>query len=282
MKTRIKTGAVLTFVIIAVISLGKAFPGYFIYDVFFSFVGGVAVWEILHNTGFVKSKFITVISILLSVFFILSFGQIMEYANLDVAKEYITAAFLFVAYFYSMFNEHSSALEPAVAMSFSVILGYSFGSLLNLLSKEAESGFFYIFLCFGFAWVTDMGAYFIGVTLGKHKLCPELSPKKTVEGAIGGIISCVLLVFVFCKIFNAASDSYQCNIANIMIITAPLSIVSMLGDLVFSYIKRYCGIKDYGTVLPGHGGILDRFDSILTIAPILYAVVNILPLIQKV
>ena len=282
MKTRIKTGVVLGLVVVSMICIGKAFPGYFIYDLFFSVVGGIAIWEVLHNTGFVKSKFINAASIVFTVFNVLTFGQINDYFNIDVTKEYVVAAFLLITYFYSMFNKHSSALEPVVAMSFSLILGYSFGSLLNLLSREAESGFFYMFLCCGFAWVTDMGAYFVGVTCGKHKLCPELSPKKTVEGAIGGVISCLVIVFAFCEIFNLCSASYQCNTLNIMIVTAPLSVVSMLGDLVFSYIKRYCGIKDYGTLLPGHGGILDRFDSVLVISPILYAFTKVLPLIQKI
>ena len=114
-----------------------------------------------------------------------------------------------------------------------------------------------------------MGAYFIGVNFGTHKLCPEISPKKTVEGALGGILSSIIISFLFTLIFNV-------NKAYILIpLTLVFCIIGMLGDLFASAIKRSVGIKDYGNLIPGHGGILDRLDSVLFIAPLLYAVISL-------
>ena len=116
-----------------------------------------------------------------------------------------------------------------------------------------------------FIWINDTGAYLSGVTLGKHKLCPNISPHKTVEGSVGGIVSSIIVSFIL-----GFSFSFEKNLANAVILTIPFCILGMIGDLFASAIKRAAGIKDYGTIIPGHGGILDRFDSILMTAPLLY------------
>ena len=110
-----------------------------------------------------------------------------------------------------------------------------------------------------------MGAYFVGVTCGKHKLCPEISPKKTVEGAIGEIVSAVVFALVFMFAFSQTE-----KLVSTLILTVPLCIVGMMGDLFASSIKRSVGLKDYSNLIPGHGGVLDRVDSILLIAPVMY------------
>lgn len=114
------------------------------------------------------------------------------------------------------------------------------------------------------AFGTDICAYFAGVTMGKHKLCPKISPKKTWEGAIGGILGSMILSGLF-GFFFAKPMIVHC-----LIIGFAASIVSMFGDLTASIFKRKMGIKDYGNLIPGHGGILDRFDSVLFTGPIIY------------
>lgn len=116
-----------------------------------------------------------------------------------------------------------------------------------------------------FSSVCDAGAYFVGSTLGRHKLCPNISPHKTVEGAIGGIVSSVIVTYIL-----GFSFSFEKNLANAALLTVPFCILGMIGDLFASAIKRAAGIKDYGNLIPGHGGILDRFDSIIMTAPLLY------------
>lgn len=114
------------------------------------------------------------------------------------------------------------------------------------------------------AFGTDICAYFAGVTMGKHKLCPKISPKKTWEGAIGGVLGSVILSGVFGLFFAKAFLPYC------LIIGFIASIASMFGDLTASIFKRKMGIKDYGNLIPGHGGILDRFDSVLFTGPVIY------------
>ncbi|PIC65603.1 phosphatidate cytidylyltransferase [Sporosarcina sp. P13] len=114
-------------------------------------------------------------------------------------------------------------------------------------------------------WSTDSGAYFVGRKLGKRKLWPEISPNKTIEGFIGGIISAVVITLVY-NIFYPIADTY----VTFIIITVIASVVGQMGDLVESALKRYYNVKDSGTLLPGHGGIMDRFDSLLFVLPLLH------------
>ena len=132
-------------------------------------------------------------------------------------------------------------------------------------------------LIFMGAWVSDTFAYFTGKFIGKHKLIPSVSPKKTVEGAIGGIVFTLIAFVVFGIIvrhyFNVQVPIYQFCILGIL-----LPIVSQIGDLIASCVKRQYGIKDFGKVFPGHGGVLDRFDSVMLVAPtlcIIDAIVNL-------
>ena len=136
-----------------------------------------------------------------------------------------------------------------------------------VLIDECDYAKNYIWLVFIIAFGTDIFAYFSGVFLGKHKLCPTLSPKKTVEGAIGGMIGALVFSLLFGNFFLEPGHAFNARFI-IMILIG--SIVSMLGDLSASAYKRQMGIKDYGNLIPGHGGILDRFDSVLFVAPYLY------------
>ena len=136
-----------------------------------------------------------------------------------------------------------------------------------VLIDECDYAKNYIWLVFIIAFGTDIFAYFSGVFLGKHKLCPTLSPKKTVEGAIGGMIGAPVFSLLFGNFFLEPGHAFNARFI-IMILIG--SIVSMLGDLSASAFKRQMGIKDYGNLIPGHGGILDRFDSVLFVAPYLY------------
>jgi phosphatidate cytidylyltransferase len=114
-------------------------------------------------------------------------------------------------------------------------------------------------------WATDSGAYFIGKAIGKRKLWPEISPNKTVEGSIGGVV-CALVVAILFVLFS----NIHATIVSLMAITVVLSVFGQIGDLVESALKRHFNVKDSGTILPGHGGILDRFDSLLFVWPLLH------------
>lgn len=135
--------------------------------------------------------------------------------------------------------------------------------------------YFVWYIIFG-ACLTDVFAYFVGSKFGKHKLCPEISPKKTVEGAIGGIVGCIVSLLVYTFALNKLCN-FGINYVNIGLISVFVAIFAQLGDLVASSIKRNAKIKDFGNLLPGHGGVLDRIDSVLFVSPIIYYFIAYFP-----
>lgn len=149
-----------------------------------------------------------------------------------------------------------------------ILIGFSGIEFLH--DKVLGGSYLYLMIFIG-AWITDVFAYFCGMLLGrggKHKLIPDVSPKKTVEGAIGGVVFCVLAMLAFGLILEATVD-FRTNLLVFAAAGLVASVVSQVGDLSMSVIKRTYGIKDYGKIFPGHGGILDRFDSILAVSIVL-------------
>lgn len=149
---------------------------------------------------------------------------------------------------------------------------------VKLRADTSALGVLWIFLV---AWMTDTGAYFSGVFLGKHKLVPHISPKKTVEGAAGGLIicvmSCVIYYFIFSGIQYSSFDAKTCAMYAVMGLIG--STLAQIGDFIASCIKRDYGVKDYGNILPGHGGAMDRFDSVVFIAPFIYYALRLIDII---
>lgn len=147
--------------------------------------------------------------------------------------------------------------------------------------RTLNQGEFYVWLVFIAAWGTDTMAYLTGMFFGKNKLSPVLSPKKSVEGAIGGIVGSMILTLIYMTVvINVFANQFTVNRILILlcgIIAVGLSsVVSQFGDLFASAFKRYHDIKDYGNILPGHGGVLDRFDSVLFTAPLIYIVFSLI------
>ena len=154
---------------------------------------------------------------------------------------------------------------------------------LITLNYFDRHGLFYLILALCGAWIADSGAYFCGVALGKRKLCPNISPKKTVEGFIGGLVSnAVVFLGLFWGYAMLWHVEFHASVgiraALLGLVCAPISVV---GDLVFSVIKREKGIKDYGKIMPGHGGLTDRFDSVLFVVPAFYLFVQSLPVFKE-
>ena len=179
-----------------------------------------------------------------------------------------TFAYVFLTFAFTMLSlgeiKFSQAAE-LIVWTIYIMLG-----IMSIVLLRRQSAGVYIYgLVFIGAWMTDTGAYFIGVLFGKHKLIPKVSPKKTIEGAFGGILGCIagftLYGFIIQSIYKV-----NVNYVAIVILAAVISVVSQFGDLVASYIKRERNIKDFGFIFPGHGGVLDRFDSIIAVAPTIY------------
>lgn len=137
-------------------------------------------------------------------------------------------------------------------------------------TRIMTAGVYIVWLIFLASWGSDTCAYCVGVLIGKHKMAPKLSPKKSVEGAVGGVLGAALLTMLYGWIFQEQMNLATEDIFILAAISAVGAIISMIGDLAASAVKRNYEIKDYGKLIPGHGGILDRFDSVIFTAPILY------------
>ncbi len=175
--------------------------------------------------------------------------------------------FVFVLFFTEIVSKKKSGTNGLFTAFFSAYVFPFFISLLVPIMK-LDNGRNLVVIPFVAAWCSDAMAYFIGSAFGKHKLAPSISPKKSVEGAFGGIAGGIIgmliygLILHFCKV-NVSWFRF-------IIIGVLGSIFGLLGDLFLSYIKRECKIKDFGNLLPGHGGVLDRFDSVLFVVPVCY------------
>lgn len=182
--------------------------------------------------------------------------------------------FLFWLYVVAVLRRGMLAFS-SVSSIFTAVLYIVVGFLsISLLRYHTEAGEYLYLLVFIAPWVTDTFAYFTGRFFGRHKLIPEISPKKTVEGAIGGTLFGILSFVVFGLVMQYALG-HTPNYAVLAVSGALCAFLSQIGDLIASLIKRERGVKDYGSIFPGHGGVMDRFDSVLTTAPLLYAIFSI-------
>jgi phosphatidate cytidylyltransferase len=157
-----------------------------------------------------------------------------------------------------------------------IVLPYLLSSIVRIL--DLYSGRDVIIIPIILAFLPDSGAYFIGIRYGKRKLAPTVSPKKSVEGAIAGVVTAVIGMMVYAVVMDLATDR-EVSYSLALIYGVLGAVADIFGDLFFSVVKRQIGIKDYGNLIPGHGGVLDRFDSILTVAPLIEALLLIMPVV---
>jgi len=137
--------------------------------------------------------------------------------------------------------------------------------------RELPNGICLVFLVFLSSWICDTCAYLVGVTIGKHKLAPKLSPNKSIEGSVGGIVGAALLGALYGFVFRGyLSEAFLNPLVGCAIVCGIGAVISQIGDLAASGIKRNYSVKDYGHLIPGHGGIMDRFDSVIFVAPAIY------------
>lgn len=182
--------------------------------------------------------------------------------NLNVEYTYVVVFILFLIGIGYLLKCKNNILDIAITF-LGIFYVAIFLDFIILTINDFEFGKVYVWLIFIISFATDTFAYFSGYLFGRHKLIPKVSPKKTVEGSIGGILGSACLCILFGYIFNL-------NLFTMAVIGSLGSIVAQCGDLFASSIKRYVGIKDYGKLIPGHGGILDRFDSVILVAPFVY------------
>ena len=233
----------------------------------------IAVYELLWRTGLGKHVGLIIVSSAMAV--VISLWCAGHMGGLEVLIGLWTYMMILVCL---MIASHAKLRIEAVAVAVigGVLIPLALSSWTRILMMD--NGRYYILiplvLCFG----TDSAAYFVGCAIGKHKMAPIISPKKSWEGAVGGVLGGILLMFLYTLVldrcFHMEVRYAACILYGIM-----GAFTCVIGDLAFSVIKRQTGIKDYGNLLPGHGGILDRFDSMTFVAPLSEALLLLLPLI---
>jgi len=276
MKTRIVTSAVIIAVMIAVLCL-SATP---VYPVTVSILAVIAVKEVLGVVGLWRKRIVSIPALVLAAI-MPSLAYVMSEVRCDPSYRFIVALalalfvfmiYLFVVAVFSRRVDDESGdgvselgfteLSAGFVLVMYVVCCFSAISIIRYIDGI---GLFCLGMVLIGAWISDVFAYFTGMLFGKHKLIPAVSPKKTVEGAVGALIFTPLAMLLYGFIVSLVTDL----VPNYLVLglSAPiLSATGQIGDLVASLIKRERGVKDYGTLLPGHGGIMDRFDSILTVS----------------
>ena len=271
MKTRILTAAVALPLLLAVV----LFLPVWATAVFVAAASAVAVYELLYTANLFRHLRVIVWTCAAAVSVCLWCGFGMPHIwGLAIVWLYLAA--LYVEFLVAKTQMGFTRLCAAVFAG--LVLPFCLSALTRILAMQ--SGRFYIIAVLIMTFSSDSGAYFVGMRFGKHKLAPVVSPKKTVEGLIGGILSSVLGMLIYCVVLQLVF-SRSVDYLSGVIYGVFGALAGTAGDLVFSTIKRQSGIKDFGAILPGHGGALDRLDSMAATAPSAELLVLLLPLIVK-
>ena len=276
MKTRVITGTIMTAVFVVPCILSN----YLVYPIVMALLAAIAVFEMLRVLGIEKNFAVAIPAYLLALFMPtfafyadeLPRGQYDYYLVMALSLT-VYLVYLFVLAVLMRGRLKFSAVSGTFTTICYIVVAFSALSLIRYI----ENGVFVFVIVFISSSVCDVFAYFTGYLFGKHKLIPEISPKKTVEGAIGGTAFAVLALLLYVFIIDLAVEGMAVNYWLALAYGLVLAIVGQFGDLVASFIKREYGVKDYGTLFPGHGGVLDRFDSMLTISLVLLLISAALP-----
>lgn len=268
MKQRVLVGVVFVPLLLVIML--------FLPDIVFSLVvaliSAVCAYEFLRAVGADKNRRIAVYAVVSAVILALNGHHLRVYTQFSTML-FLLVLLMFVEAVAAYKTERELALKDILSAIFAgAIIPYFLSKLtaLNLLGNE------YVLIPFVVAFITDAGAYFVGVFLGKRKAFPNVSPKKTIEGCIGGVCIGVISTVLYGLIVMLVTD-LEPNFLSLIVIGLVGAVVTEIGDLAFSLIKREYDVKDFGNLLPGHGGMLDRFDSMVFCAPAVSLMMAILP-----
>ena len=263
MLKRIITSVVAICVLVPVL----IFSGTVVFPIALSIVTLISLYEIFRCMGVEKKLHVTVPLYIYGVIapFLMRYNPMRDPMAFALISFMVGA--LYLVYLFSLIVWSHGKLKFSDMISVFTMAVYIIGAMSSILYVRdyGEGGRFLYLLIFIGAWITDIFAYFTGYLFGKHKLIEDVSPKKTVEGSIGGILFCAL-AFVGYGLIVKHFFAADANLVFLGISGVILSVISQIGDLIMSVIKRQYNIKDYGRIFPGHGGMLDRFDSILAVS----------------
>ena len=270
MKTRILAAAVLVPVLLVLV----LFAPKMISAVVFAILMAIGAYELLYRTHLLQRPRLVIYSAAMAFAVIMwSYaGAVHAYLLLGLM------AFTFLL-FAEMMIDHVKVRIEMIGLCYlaGVIVPFLLGSLVRILTMQI--GRYVILIPFVVGFLSDAGAYFVGIKFGRHKLAPVVSPNKTIEGALGGLVSAMAGMLIYTLILDLFFAQLQLNYGMAILYGLCGSLVGIFGDLCFSIIKRQTGIKDYGNLIPGHGGVLDRFDSLMMVAPLMEALLLIAPVV---
>ena len=247
------------------------FSNTYVFPLALAFFSLVALYEVFSCIKLRGKLFITIPTYII--------GVAMPFLCKYIGDMYKIAAVLFGAIFaymlYLMFCAvifHKRCDLNTLSLCFILVIYVIGGFSAMQVLRDLPDGILAVISVILAAWVTDIFAYFTGRLLGKHKLCETISPKKTIEGSIGGTVSCAIIFVIYSFIiFNRTTPIY--GYIFMFVVSIVLSVVAQIGDLSMSLVKRKFGIKDFGSLFPGHGGALDRFDSLIAVAPVFLIII---------
>ena len=266
MRTRVIAGIISAILLIIVLLAPLAAA-----NAVAAIIALLALFEVFSATELLKKKILVLIG---AVFcFAFTYAHLLDGAMSGILMFMFTAALFFV---YMTQMSKISLADIAKVLFLTIYIGFAFAHAINI--RIMHGGQFMIWLLFICTCATDSFAMIGGMIFGKHKLCSSISPKKTVEGSISGVVACVICALIYCLIL-ARFFKQSPNYLNAAILALITSVFAQLGDLAASCIKRQYNVKDYGKIIPGHGGMLDRVDSLLFAAPIMYYLLMVLSVI---
>ena len=255
MKTRIITGLLTGILVIFLI-----FSNIAVFDIAYIIASAVVMFELMHAGKNNAPAY--VVNIIFTLLYSVLHSYLPEY------MEYVLPLYVIAVFTVHILTYKKFAADKLFYSVFSFIYVNVLFAYIADIKHFEQSGALMLLMFVATVVFSDTFAYFLGVTMGKHKLCPDISPKKTIEGSVGAFLGAVISAVVCAFIYNNIGVSVNYLFAIIYgVICGGLS---QIGDLVASSVKRHFGIKDFGDVLPGHGGIMDRLDSILFVAPVFY------------
>lgn len=258
---------ILTAILAAAIFLPFVIYGKLPFTIFVYLLASIALHELLKMKKISLASIPGLVSLLILWVLLIPtyYLTILDEVNFSKAELALLALLLLLTY--TVVTKNKFTFDD---VGFVVIAIFYLGIGFYFLIETRNVGLDLVFYALILIWVTDSGAYFVGRTMGKNKLWPEISPNKTIEGAVGGVLFAVIFSWIY-HYFTGVLDNYL----TVTFMTIFLSVFGQIGDLVESALKRHYQVKDSGTILPGHGGILDRFDSLLFVLPILHFLILI-------
>ncbi|WP_026906152.1 phosphatidate cytidylyltransferase [Paucisalibacillus globulus] len=262
MKQRILTAVIALILFIPIVVYGNS-P----FTVVVYLLATIGLYELLkmHNISWYSVPGLMAIIVL----WLILFPAAYENLPFSMNTAQITLVFVLLLLAYTVLLKNKFTFDD-VGFVLLAVLYVGMGFFYFIATRHGEDGLAQVFFALVLIWSTDTGAYFTGRTVGKNKLWPEISPNKTIEGAIGGIVVATIVGIVFHLIYQ-----FPFSLTTIIIVSILVSIFGQIGDLVESAFKRHYNVKDSGKILPGHGGILDRFDSAIFVFPVLHLILQL-------